>query len=105
MKSLLKVGLLTAAFAAVVAVSPAKALMIAPPPPGLRVTQATTIVVGKVESIEEKTVAAPRFPGDKEKGEYRIAVIKIEDPILGAKGLTTLRVGFIPPAPVNPGPV
>jgi hypothetical protein len=99
-----KLGLFGAACAALLAAATsAQAVAIAPPPPGLRVAQATTIVVGKVEKIEEKTVTAPRFPGDKEKGEYQIAVIKIDDPILAAKGLTHVRVGFVPP-PMGGGP-
>jgi hypothetical protein len=76
--------------------APAKALMIAPQPVALRVATAEVVVVGKVTSIEEKSVSAPRFPNDKQKGEYQIAIVKIEDPILGAKGLTHLRVGFLP---------
>ena len=66
---------------------------------------AHTIIVGKVESIEEKPVLAKPFPGSKDKVEYQIAIIKISDPILAAKGLTHIRVGFIPPARPQPGKV
>src|SRR5438874_1646650 len=69
------------------AVATAKALMIAPPPGPQRVAMADAVVVGKVTSIEAKTVMATRFPGDKEKGEYTIAVVKIEETLAGAKGL------------------
>jgi hypothetical protein len=94
-------GLLSAACAALLfaATSAASAMRIAPPAPATRAAMAHTIVVGKVESIEEKTVSALPFPGAKDKVEYQIAVIKVEDPILGAKGLTHVRVGFIPPPP------
>ena len=97
MKSARQVGVFTAAGAALLAAATfANALMIAPPSLAQRVAQANTIVVGKVEKIEDKTVSAPRFPGDKNKTEYQIAVIKVDDPILAAKGLTHVRVGFLP---------
>lgn len=106
MYSVTKFGLFGAACAMVLTiVGTANALMIAPPPPGVRVAQASTIVVGKVEKIEEKTVSAPRFPGNKDKAEYQIAVIKIDDPILAAKGLTHVRVGFVPAPMGGPGPI
>jgi hypothetical protein len=105
MKPALKLSVFCAACAALLAAaSPAQAFVaIAPPAPGMRVAQSSTIVVGKIESIEEKTVKAPRFPGDKEKAEYQVAVIKISDPILGAKGLTHVRVGFLPVQMGGPG--
>jgi hypothetical protein len=104
MKSARQVGVFTAAGAALLAAATfANALMIAPPSLAQRVAQANTIVVGKVEKIEEKAVTAPRFPGDKEKAEYQVAVIKIDDPILAAKGLTHVRVGFVPPPMGRPG--
>lgn len=83
----------------------AKLAVIAPQPIAQRVATADAVVVGKVTNIEDKTVSAPPFPGAPQKVEYQIAVIKIEDPILGAKGLTHLRVGFVPPQPgvVRPG--
>jgi hypothetical protein len=82
--------------ALMIAVAPARALMIAPQPVPLRVASAEVVVVGTVTSIEDKSVSAPRFPGDTEKGEYQVAVVKIDEAILGAKGLTHLRVGFLP---------
>jgi hypothetical protein len=96
----------TAAGAALLAAANfANAMMIAPPSLAQRVAQANTIVVGKVEKIEEKTVSAPRVPGAKDKAEYQIAVIKIDDAILAAKGLTHVRVGFVPPPMGGPGPI
>jgi hypothetical protein len=87
--------------AACLGAGPARADMIAPPPPLQRAAMAQTVVIGKVVSIEDKTVTAKRYPGDTEKGEYQVAVVKIEDAVIGAKGLTHVRVGFIP-ASVNP---
>jgi hypothetical protein len=81
----------------------AKAMMIAPAPIVQRVATADCVVIGTVTSLEAKTVKAPRFANDKDGAEYTIAVIKIEKGYLGAKDLTHIRVGFIPPPPpVNP---
>jgi hypothetical protein len=61
-------------------------------------------VVGKVTGFEEKTVKANRFPGDT--GEYRVATVKVQQAVLGAKNLTHVKVGFVlPPPPPKPGPV
>src|SRR5207302_1210112 len=64
---------------------------LAPPPPLMaRLPRADAIVVGKVVSFEEKPIKA-------DGTEYRIAVVKIEDALLGAKGLTHVKVGIRPP--------
>jgi hypothetical protein len=68
-----------------------------PPHPAIRVALADCIIVGKVTSIEEKPVDAPAAPGAKDKVPYTVAVVKVDDAILGAKGLTHVRVGFQPP--------
>jgi hypothetical protein len=89
----------------VISAASAKAMMIAPPPLSTRVAQADCIVVGKVTSIEDKQVMARQFPGATQKVQYRVAVITIKDRLAGAKGLTAIRVGFIPPPqPVQGGP-
>jgi hypothetical protein len=80
----------------------AHALRIAPSPVNLRVAHSSSVVVGKVTGFEARTVKAPRYPGDKEQGEYRIAVVKIEDGILGVKGLTHIKVGVLVPPPAPP---
>jgi len=73
-------------------------------PPYYKVAQAQAIVIGKVTAIEDKTVAATMFPGAKEKSDYTVAVVKVEDALLGAKGLTHVKVGFVLPKPVPPPP-
>lgn len=103
----MSLGILSAACAAFMVAPTATArppiVLLLPIP--VRVAQSTVVVVGKVESIEEKTVAAKQFPNAQDKAEYQIAVIKIEDPILVEKGLTHVRAGFIPPpAKANPNP-
>jgi hypothetical protein len=78
------------------------ALMIAPAPIAQRVATADSIVIGKVTSLEEKTVSAPRFPGDKEKGDYTVAVVKVQEGFGAAAKLTHVRVGFIAPMEAKP---
>src|SRR2546430_2734725 len=81
----------------------AKALMIAPAPLPQRLATAECVVIGKVTGIEDKLVAAPRFPNDQEKGEYKVAIVKIEEGFGSAKKLTHIKVGFLPVPTVNPG--
>src|SRR5439155_6115982 len=77
---------------------PARALLIAPPPPGpQRVTKADAIVVGRVVALEDKDV-------EVNKVAYRVAVINVTEVIKGAKE-QMVRVGFIPQGEVNPGGV
>ena len=68
-----------------------------------RVVQAGVVFVGKVTGFEEKTVPAKRFPNDK--AEYRVATVKVQQGLLGTRGLTHLKVAFLLPqtAPVGPG--
>jgi hypothetical protein len=70
---------------------------------GDRVARATTVVTGKVTSVEEKTVKAAPFPGSTDKVEYIIAVVRIDDAVQGAKGLTHVKVGFQAPQAGGPG--
>jgi hypothetical protein len=69
-------------------------------PPGLMPTALASVsdvvVLGKVIEIEKDTVEAAPVRGQPKdlKWTYKIAVVKIEDPIIGARGLTQLRVGF-----------
>src|SRR5262245_55126910 len=98
-------GLLAGATAIVLTTTyPAVALMIAAAPIPDRVTMADIIVVGKVTAIEEKTVMAKRFAGDANKTEHKVALIQISDNLKGPKGLTTVRLGFVPPPPPPPPP-
>lgn len=104
MRKLLLIGAASLSYLALLsAAGQAKALMIAPAAISQRVALAEVVVIGKVTSIEEKPILAARFPGDKEKGEYRVAVVKIDKALVGASDLTHVRVGFQPPAP-QPAP-
>jgi len=92
------------AAAALVAVDgSAKALMIAMRPAPQRAVTADVVAVGKVTAIEKDTVDAAPFPGAKEKVAYKVAVVKIGDNLAGANNLTHIKIGFIPPAKVQPG--
>jgi hypothetical protein len=85
--------------AALAALSPAQvvdrkvAVRISPLPE--RVALAETIVVGKVTAIEDKKVEAHQFPGARDKVEFTIAEVKIDDALLNAKGITHLKIGFV----------
>ena len=88
------------------AVLPARALVIAPPPGPIRAAKAEVIVVGQIIALEEKDVSAPQFPKAPQNVNYRIAVISVKEAIKGAKGLKTIRLGFIPPPqPVKGKPI
>ncbi len=82
---------------------PAGAMFI--PPISLRVAQADCVIVGTVTAIEAKPVLVPVSPGSTDKIPYQIAVVKIEHAYLGARGLTTLRVGMFPQNRIGRGPV
>jgi hypothetical protein len=65
-----------------------------------RVVGADRIVVGKVTKIEEDAVEASpvvKVPGVATKVRYRIAVVAVESPLLGAEGVQSVRVAFVPP--------
>ncbi len=68
---------------------PAVLAKVAPPPPvPERVARAAAVVVGKVTSVENKSV---QIDGN----EYSIAIVQVEDCLYGAKGLTHVRVAYI----------
>jgi hypothetical protein len=82
---------------------PARALVIAPPPGPMRAAKAEVIVVGRIVALEEKDVSAPQFPKATQNVNYRIAVVSVTEAVKGAKGLKTIRLGFIPPPQPNKG--
>lgn len=92
------------AVAALVAVDhSAQALMIAFRPAPQRAVTADVVITGKVTAIEKATVDAAPHPGAKDKIAYKVAVVKINDNLAGANNLTHIKIGFIPPAKVQPG--
>jgi hypothetical protein len=58
--------------------------------------QAHTVVVGKVVDVDKDSVEATPFRGaaKDQMTTYKIATVKIEEPLIGGRGLTQFRVGF-----------
>ena len=65
--------------------------------------EANVIIVGKVADLEKELVntSLNEFPNSP-KFDFQVATIKISDNLLGAKGLTTIRVGWQHAAAVAP---
>jgi len=93
------VALVTFAFGIV---DRAHADRIAPSPPGQRAITAETVVVGKVVGFEKDPVQAAPYPGAKEKANYKVAVVKIQEGLIGAEKLKEIKVGFIAPKAGQP---
>lgn len=100
MRRTLSVGLL--GLLILVASSRAQALMVAPPVISQRVAAADAVVVGQVTGFADKAVTAVRFPGGTDKVNYQVALVKVEEALLGLKDAKTVRVGFLPPPPPAP---
>ena len=96
-------ALLLVGAALAVPVGFAWALRVAPPPGPARVTGSDLVFIGKVTEIEPAELDVKQFPGAKNTVKYKIAVIKITDAIRGVKEVKSVRVGFIAPAPRQPG--
>ena len=69
-----------------------------PPPSTIeKFLRSEVVVVGKVVRIEKDTVEATApYIGAKEKKTYRVAVVKIDSSIVGAKNAKEIRIGFVP---------
>jgi hypothetical protein len=76
-----------------------RAVPVAPPTqlPALgQVAMSDAVVLGKVESISDKTVKAKsHIPGQNGDMEYNVATVKIADGFMDAKGLTHVQVAWI----------
>lgn len=75
-----------------------------PPPasPSQMVSAGSVVVIGKVTKIETDMVEVAPYvgaPKEQPKQPYKIASIKVSESLLGAKGVTTIQVGF----PANAG--
>lgn len=93
--------LLAALFVAGVVASPAPAkLVMAAKPPAVRAVTADAVVVGTVTAVEPAEVEALPFPGADQKVKFKVAVVKVKDPLAGADNLTHIKVGFV--APMDP---
>jgi hypothetical protein len=58
------------------------------------ILKAETIVIGKVKSIESDPVIAAAAPSDAFKSVYKVAVVGVDEAVLGAGDAKTVRVGF-----------
>jgi hypothetical protein len=95
--------LLAAAMGLIVLAAPADAKRIARAfGPVEKVARAEIVLAGKVTAIEKEMVDAVRFPGDTQKVPHKVAVIKIDKPLIGGGAVTHVKVGFIPPPPIDP---
>lgn len=58
--------------------------------------QSAVVVVGKVVDVEKDSVYVSRYRGapKDQKVEYKIATVRIVEPLIGGRGLTQFRVGF-----------
>lgn len=75
----------------------ARAIAIAAPPNATaQAMEAEVIVTGKIVEVEKDAVEATPFKGapKEQKQSFKIAVLKIEDAIIGGTGLTQIRIGF-----------
>jgi hypothetical protein len=74
--------------------------------PAARVAAADAVVIGKVTEVEADPVEVTAYAGapKDQKASYRVAVLKIDEALLGASGLTRFRVGFPADAPAADAP-
>lgn len=84
------------------AASAAYALVVAPPPSPARIARADTVVLGRIVAHEDKDIEVA-IPGSPQKIKYRIALLKVNESIRGAKDAKLLRIAFYPPPVVQPG--
>ncbi len=87
------------AAAVLLAAGPAFGLMVAFKPPAQRAVTADVVVVGTVLSVEKDLVESSPARGAQGKVAFKLAVVKVDQPLAGADALTHLKVGFVPPPP------
>jgi hypothetical protein len=108
MSSIFRAGVgLVVALSGLTAAAQTKTLVAPNQSPTARAVQAEVVIVGKVTEIEKDAVEGPAYAGapKDQRATYKVAVVKIEDRLIGAKGLTLVRVGFSTDAPaVAPPP-
>src|SRR3954466_11274449 len=64
--------------------------------PGLP-SKLDVVAVGKVMEVEPDVIEVAPFRGARKEQmlKYKVANVKIDDPVLGASGITRVRVGFL----------
>lgn len=68
--------------------------------PAQKALHAEYVVLGKIAEAEKEPVSAAGYPNAEPAVEYKVVTLKIADRLLGAGGVTQVRVGF---APMNLG--
>ncbi len=69
-----------------------------PPRPLAAVVASEVVAVGTVTEVEADTVKLKAFPDAKDGTEYTVVVVKIADPLLGVKKITTHLKVAVPTA-------
>src|SRR5438477_12804684 len=64
------------------------------PPIWSRLARATVVVLGEVETIEDKTVEDVHERGGKEKHTYKVARVKVTEVLVGPTDLKEVKCGF-----------
>ena len=85
----------------------AKAIAIAvPQKPAAQAVQADAVVVGKVTEVEAEPIEVTAYPGAPRdaKTSFKVAVLKVEQALMGGGGVTRFRVGFPADAPAAAEP-
>ncbi len=95
---------LPAAAAVLLAAGPSFALMIAFSPPAQRAVTAQVVVRGTVTAVEPDTVEVSPARGAPAKVPYKLAVVKVDEALAGADGLTHVKVGFVSLGAAAPQP-
>jgi len=96
MQNLFRVGLVAVVALSIGTIALAKAFVAAPTPVSQRAITAPVIVVGKITGIEKEIIQAESNPGTKQMVPHQVATLKIEDSLRGIKGVTHIRIGFVP---------
>lgn len=63
--------------------------------PMQQAAQADIVVIGKVTDLESDLAMVEASPGSERVG-HMVANVRIEESLLGTKGLTHVRIGFVP---------
>jgi hypothetical protein len=73
------------------------------PGPQVRFATSDCVIVGRVMAVEQKTESLLPFPSATQRTDYRIVVVRIDEGLKGAQGLTHVRVALLPHQAVIPG--
>ena len=88
--------------ALLLAAAPVWALVAAARSPAERAVTADVVVVGTVTAVEPDPVEVAPVPGAPGKVAFRLAVVKVDEPLAGAAALTHVKVGFVPRPQTGP---